>query len=815
MGACGVHRTEGNVLANCTSRGLTSIPIDLPRDTNILLAENNDISTIPNNVVSRLGNLTQLHLSYNKIVNISSHAFMGLKQLLVVKLDSNRIKTSQLDGSLFRDLVNLQALKMDHNDFKSEDDYNEPLFLTLVNLQTLEMDALTNAEFGAGFSHLTSLVNLTLYGQINHIHNNTFNAFGKTSLKNLGITAGVNQVDSMSFSCLKSLLSLNLAFNENLGMQVANSWKGLTLTKINALLLERINYGHWLVLRHDFFRDLDKTQLHILVLDNNQIIFIERGFHTFIPHLEELYLRKNYLSSVFDVMCDACYLDNLFLIDITIQYRASIDMLDLDYFRHDSAVDIDSNNSHDNDKCELTCKNDTRINGSIHIVLPLKMRYILMSTALSISVTGNGIPDIYVHGQNDLQLVDLSYNIFRDLRGRMYFPGHTATHIKFDFSYNQCFKINPDFWEISGDNIDSLLLQSNRLGDLLTEQGNQSFLKWLNQLTELNLANNNIRTLPRNIFSTQINLQTLNLADNALMDITFELLHLKYLTNLDLSDNFLTQLTDTVYDVFSHNMHLSLLGNPLSCTCDSIGFLEWMDKLQAILVSWNKYTCTYKGKWTSFDVLANTIIPDLTIACSSKTLLVISAVTLSAVCLILCTSVCLYRHRFEVKYACIRLIWQRKKYDHLIRNDQLMYKYDAFVAYHKDDIWFVRHHMIKQLEETDSHLKLCIHQRDFMPGSAIEENIIDAIESSRKTILVLTKNFLLSYWCDFEYHMARMRCLERGDDAIVIIILEELPVRYISKPLLAWLKRRTYLEWPEHSLEEPHFWEKLKEAIEC
>ena len=144
-----------------------------------------------------------------------------------------------------------------------------------------------------------------------------------------------------------------------------------------------------------------------------------------------------------------------------------------------------------------------------------------------------------------------------------------------------------------------------------------------------------------------------------------------------------------------------------------------------------------------------------------------------------------------------------------------MYKYDAFVAYHKYDIWFVRGHMIEQLEETDSPLKLCVHERDFMPGCAIEENIIDAIESSRKTILVLTKSFLLSYWCDFEYHMARIRCTESGDDAIVTIILEELPGRHISKPLLNWLKRRTYLEWPENSVEIPHFWDKLKEAIEC
>ena len=73
--------------------------------------------------------------------------------------------------------------------------------------------------------------------------------------------------------------------------------------------------------------------------------------------------------------------------------------------------------------------------------------------------------------------------------------------------------------------------------------------------------------------------------------------------------------------------------------------------------------------------------------------------------------------------------------------------YDAFVSYaHQDSDW-VLDSLLKRLEEP-SHsracgpCKLCIHQRDFVVGKPIIDNIIDSIAASRHTIIVLSNNFV-------------------------------------------------------------------------
>ena len=73
--------------------------------------------------------------------------------------------------------------------------------------------------------------------------------------------------------------------------------------------------------------------------------------------------------------------------------------------------------------------------------------------------------------------------------------------------------------------------------------------------------------------------------------------------------------------------------------------------------------------------------------------------------------------------------------------------YDAFVSYaHQDSEW-VLDSLLKRLEEPSSSracapCKLCIHQRDFVVGKPIIDNIIDSIAASRHTIIVLSKNFV-------------------------------------------------------------------------
>jgi hypothetical protein len=61
------------------------------------------------------------------------------------------------------------------------------------------------------------------------------------------------------------------------------------------------------------------------------------------------------------------------------------------------------------------------------------------------------------------------------------------------------------------------------------------------------------------------------------------------------------------------------------------------------------------------------------------------------------------------------------------------------------------------------HFAGCIDDRDFTPGVPILDNIVDAIHSSYKVILVLTDHFVSSQWCHYEADQAIIRSLGLND----------------------------------------------------
>ena len=112
----------------------------------------------------------------------------------------------------------------------------------------------------------------------------------------------------------------------------------------------------------------------------------------------------------------------------------------------------------------------------------------------------------------------------------------------------------------------------------------------------------------------------------------------------------------------------------------------------------------------------------------------IASLTVGFVALLIAIIIVVYRHKFEAKVFCLKLTYQWKQYQSLI--DERCYEYDAFAAFHENDLHFVLNDLVK-----NSGFELCIHHRDFIIGSCIEENILAAIERSRKIIVILTVFF--------------------------------------------------------------------------
>ena len=81
------------------------------------------------------------------------------------------------------------------------------------------------------------------------------------------------------------------------------------------------------------------------------------------------------------------------------------------------------------------------------------------------------------------------------------------------------------------------------------------------------------------------------------------------------------------------------------------------------------------------------------------------------------------------------------------------FQYDLFVSYNQHDYQWVNEVLQPKLED-ELRLRLCLQHQDFRLEEVITEQIVESIESSKKTLFILSKSFLASTWCHFEVRMA-------------------------------------------------------------
>ncbi|KAK7867255.1 hypothetical protein R5R35_000244 [Gryllus longicercus] len=127
----------------------------------------------------------------------------------------------------------------------------------------------------------------------------------------------------------------------------------------------------------------------------------------------------------------------------------------------------------------------------------------------------------------------------------------------------------------------------------------------------------------------------------------------------------------------------------------------------------------------------------------------------------------------------------------------LKYEFDAFVCYSKHDRMWVLEKLLPQLEGGHPPYRLCLHERDFPLGSLVVQNIVECMERSRHTLMVLTPSFVDSQWCQWELEMATHRLLEgAGRDFLVLVELQRLEARALPRLLRLLVETRTFLQWP-------------------
>ncbi|KAG8453587.1 hypothetical protein GDO86_000281 [Hymenochirus boettgeri] len=360
---------------------------------------------------------------------------------------------------------------------------------------------------------------------------------------------------------------------------------------------------------------------------------------------------------------------------------------------------------------------------------------------------------------------------------------------------------------------------------------------WSQSVLKLNLAFNSLtasvfKCLPKNI-------KTLILQNNEITNIPNDITYLDGLEDLNLSFNRLVDLVDctnlsslSLLNVVANQIlypslesiqscskvkHINAGHNPYQCNCELRMFINQEKDSPGRLIGWPEtYICKYpddvKGK-----MLKYLYLPEIT--CNVFILVpVIIFPIIFTIALIF--GLCKY---FDAPWF-LKMICQYTRTRHRrIRVKNKDYQslpqdvtFNAFISYSEHDASWVKNIFLPNIERSDDHIRICQHERDFIPGKSIVENIINCIEKSYKSIFILSPNFVQSEWCHYELYFAHHKLFTENNDNLILVLLEPIPQYLIPSKyykLKTLMAKRTYLEWPKEKSKHSLFWANLRAAI--
>ncbi|XP_074505087.1 toll-like receptor 1 isoform X1 [Sebastes fasciatus] len=364
-------------------------------------------------------------------------------------------------------------------------------------------------------------------------------------------------------------------------------------------------------------------------------------------------------------------------------------------------------------------------------------------------------------------------------------------------------------------NITNMTMASNGLTD--------SVFKCLPKGTQtLDLQNNQVSVIPSSVLKL-VNLSTLNLNANRVRDLPvcngFPILN-----ELLLKSNSLHAPSVSKLKSCPKLETLDISHNPFICTCALRGFISLGIKSEKKkshtgieLLSWPlDYYCTYP------EVVRHSTLKDISIPLVSCNvgLLAASILCPAVVVIIAVVTLC---HRLDVPWY-MGMIWQWTRAKHRARmrqvrpEDLVGVEFHAFVSYSQHDADWVQNSLLPNLEGALGGLRICHHEKNFVPGKTIIENIIACVEKSRRSVFVLSGHFVKSEWCHYELYFATHQRLGWGTDSVVLVLLKPLPQYLIPSKyyqLKSMMGRHTYLEWPQDRAKHRLFWANLRAALQA
>ncbi|XP_069696632.1 toll-like receptor 2 [Periplaneta americana] len=398
-----------------------------------------------------------------------------------------------------------------------------------------------------------------------------------------------------------------------------------------------------------------------------------------------------------------------------------------------------------------------------------------------------------------------------------------------DLSHNHLTKLPPGLFRYN-ENLTTLDLSSNSfsVGPML-DLGPHKVLEMLN------LANNRLGS-PSNITKSGY-IDLLDLSNNTISQWNdvhiFKRVHdvqdsvqlpavlysaMPWVQRLNLSSNRIITVTESMGKSTENLSAIDLGGNPFDCTnCHTPEFQEWLHSVSRMDIlnsgTMDRLVCSLPSSERNKPIIevSEDIIEDCEGRSEGVNLYLTVGIPLGIIFLVMVVSgIAMYRLRFEITYI-LHLFAVKKN----AKNKRTIedYEYDAFICFSGKDRPWVIGKLLPKLENGPEKFRICMHERDFVLGSYISQNIVSSMHGSRHTIMVLTKNFVESQWCRYELEIANHKLFENNHNFLILLEYERLDRNKLPKHLKYLMTTRTYLEWPEDENEEEEAWKRLQEAL--
>ncbi|XP_055906908.1 protein toll [Eupeodes corollae] len=815
-------------IKNLTWLDLHSNKVELPQlifagleNLNILELGHNNLQDLPPGIFRHQKKLIHLNLWSNNLTNLSKEAFEGVSSITDLDLSANNIVTFRPD--VFTHLKNLTNINLNGNYFQS---LPEGLFAENKNLSMFRLgnNRVPLKKLPSGLlSNLPNLREVRISCDLETIPPKTF--ANSTAIRNITITDNnLTELPYILFADQIELIDLDLSRNKltSLPEDIFHNTRNLIVLRLSHNQLTNVS--------GETFSSLEN--LEILFMDNNNLLTVSSKAFSRTQKLSYINMENNQirLHESFNTLIGDQF-------DISSPFQSLLELRTLN-LRNNSIRHIFNDWRLTNLKLEYL---DLSYN---HINMITENDLLYLSRQIFVNLTHNNISRINFSGVDFIDLDPLeqkiqaavSYNPFycdcEPLFFVQYLNGYLGKEMR------DALKISAKNLECSGpENLKGRLVQDLSPMELLCPleyerercpEGCECMVRPFDRVLILNCSNarftkipilptlntpnsngtilyvenNNLSSLPNLTAPGYANVVHLYAAHNNISQIDVQNLP-KNLRTLDLSYNKFIALNSSVLEYFNKSktiQSLSLSQNPWLCECESKGLLEFVQWNFKKIPDLKLMLCSSGEKFQALSI--STICPfeeNLVIAMSM--LIALIGLTLGVLAALY------YKYQVEIKvwlYAHNMCLWFVTEEE--LDKDK---KYDAFLSYSHQDEDLVADYLVPELENGPTPFKLCLHLRDWVVGEFIPTQIVRSVDESRRTIVVLSPNFIESVWGRMEFRAAHTAALNEGRARVIVILYGDIGnIDDLDPELKAYLKMNTYVKWGD-----PWFWDKLRYAM--